>query len=165
MIILAIDPGSSLSAFVVYDIERKQIKDKRHCDNREVLAAIKGLREGTDIECMAIESVKSYGNIMGDTMLLTCEWIGRFIQVWDKRYIKLPRKTIVSRLCQNPRAKDSNVRQALIDRFSEGLESGGALGCKNKQGPLYGFKNDLWSALAVAVVGAEILSDPQAFLM
>jgi hypothetical protein len=40
------------------------------------------------------------------------------------------------------KAKDSNIRQALIDRF-------GDVGTKNNQGFFYGFKKDIWSAFAV----------------
>jgi hypothetical protein len=49
-------------------------------------------------------------------------------------------------LCNSPRAKDGNVRQALIDRV-------GPQGTKKGQGPTYGIKSHEWAALAVAVYG------------
>jgi hypothetical protein len=56
------------------------------------------------------------------------------------------RKDIKLHLCNSPRAKDANVRQALIDRI-------GPQGTKKNQGPTYGIKSHQWAALAVAVYG------------
>jgi hypothetical protein len=42
------------------------------------------------------------------------------------------------------KAKDSNIRQALIDRFGE-------VGVKARPGFFYGFKKDIWAAFAVGV--------------
>jgi len=47
------------------------------------------------------------------------------------------------------RAKDANIRQALIDRYGPGKDK--AIGQKKTPGPLYGFKSHEWAALAVAV--------------
>jgi len=55
-------------------------------------------------------------------------------------------------LCGVMKAKDGNIRQALIDRFP--ATGGGKIpqiGTKAKPGPLYGFSRDKWAALAVAV--------------
>ena len=42
------------------------------------------------------------------------------------------------------RAKDSNIRQALIDRF-------GVVGTKKNPGWFYGVSKDVWAAIAVGV--------------
>jgi hypothetical protein len=42
------------------------------------------------------------------------------------------------------KAKDSNIRQALIDRFGE-------VGIKKNPGWFYGFKKDIWQAYAVGI--------------
>ena len=47
-------------------------------------------------------------------------------------------------LCGQTKAKDTNVRQALIDRF-------GVVGTKKNQGWFYGFKADIWQAYALGV--------------
>jgi len=49
-------------------------------------------------------------------------------------------------LCNSSRAKDSNIRQALIDRFEPDLPPK----CRPK-GILKGISKDCWQALALAV--------------
>jgi hypothetical protein len=53
-------------------------------------------------------------------------------------------------LCGNARAKDANVRQALLDLYGDGTRQT-ACGVKSKPGPLYGIKKDEWAALAVGL--------------
>jgi hypothetical protein len=120
-------------------------------DNLTVLRVLDAYQ--AEAEVLVVEQIKSYGNVMGDSMIQTCVWIGRFIERWKNRFDLLPRKTIVTQLCNNSRAKDSNVRQALIDRWG-GKAS--AIGSAKAPRTLYGFKSDMWSALAIAVAWTEI---------
>jgi hypothetical protein len=62
--------------------------------------------------------------------------------------VLLPRRAVKLALCGDSRAKDANIRQALIDRFG-GKDA--AVGRKAAPGPLYGISRDVWSALAIAV--------------
>ena len=62
----------------------------------------------------------------------------------------LPRRAVKLALCGDSRAKDANIRQALIDRFG----GSAAVGRKAAPGPLYGITRDVWSALAIAVTYA-----------
>jgi hypothetical protein len=54
------------------------------------------------------------------------------------------RMKVKMHLCGNSRAKDGNIRQALIDRL-------GAPGKKKAPGPTFGVVADQWQALALAV--------------
>ena len=69
----------------------------------------------------------------------------------------LPRRAVKLALCGDSRARDANIRQALIDRFG----GSAAVGRKAAPGPLYGISRDVWSALAIAVTytlrGAQAL--------
>ena len=66
------------------------------------------------------------------------------------------RKDVKMHLCGSMRAKDTNIRQAIIDRYPA---SGGGkcpqIGTKKEPGPLYGVSKDIWSALAVAITYSE----------
>ena len=51
------------------------------------------------------------------------------------------------------RAKDSNIRQAVMDMYGSSKEV--AIGNKKKPGPLYGVVKDIWSSLAIAITHTE----------
>ena len=155
MIILAIDPGSAQSAFVVYNSETKEILDKGIEENNH-------LNHGRSIQIcdfLAIEMIASYGMPVGKTVFETCVWIGRFIEAWGgENWKKIYRIDVKMHLCKSTRAKDSNIRQAIIDRYPA---SGGGktpqIGTKAQPGPLDGVSKDVWSALAVAIFAAETI--------
>ena len=66
---------------------------------------------------------------------------------------KVYRTQVKLHICGTARAKDSNVRQALMDRYGSTREL--AIGKKKTPGPLYGFSADMWSALAIALTYKE----------
>ncbi len=89
--------------------------------------------------------IASYGLAVGKEVFETCVWIGRFIECFKCPFTwYIYRKEEKMNLCGSMKAKDSNIRQALIDRF-------GVVGTKREKGWFYGFKKDIWSAYAVGV--------------
>ena len=148
MRILAIDPGNEQSAFVFY--VNGEVIEHRILRNDMMLLKFGEFRPRL---LMAIEMVASYGMPVGKDVFETCVWIGRFIQKWGPEHShKVYRTDVKMHLCHTARAKDSNVRQALIDLYP--ATGGGKcpqIGIKSKPGPLYGVSKDVWSALAVAV--------------
>jgi hypothetical protein len=143
MRILAIDPGTTHSAYVIWDNKAQKILSFDIQENSKLLSTL--ILE--EFDWLAIEMIASYGMAVGASVFETCVWTGRFIQealYTCLRHTKLYRKDIKMHLCGNTRAKDGNVKQALIDRL-------GAPGKKKTPGPTYGLKKDLWQALAVAV--------------
>lgn len=100
-----------------------------------------------EYDITVIEMVASYGMPVGKEVFDTCVWIGRFTQQADeigKEYKYIYRKDEKMNICNSMKAKDSNIRQALIDRFGE-------VGTKKNPGWFYGFKTDIWQAYAVGV--------------
>ena len=150
--ILAIDPGPERSAWVEY--EQGILAAFGIDDNAALLARI----PRTAAERFAIESIASYGMAVGAEVFETCVWVGRLIQRWEDSAGWTPAQRVFRRdvklhLCGSARAKDANVRQALIDRYGPGKEK--AIGRKQSPGPLYGVSSHVWSALAVAVTVAD----------
>ncbi len=139
--VLAIDPGTTESAYVV--IEGGAIVENRKFRNDDMLSML-GARCGHITGHLAVEMVASYGMPVGAEVFETVLWIGRFIQAWQGGYTKVYRRDVKLHLCGSARAKDGNIRQALLDRF-------GAPGTKKNPGATYGISGDVWSALAVAV--------------
>lgn len=89
--------------------------------------------------------IASYGMAVGAEVFETCVWIGRFMQAHpDLNMHRIKRGDVKMHLCHSMRAKDANIRQALIDRL-------GAPGTKKNPGKTYGVSGDVWAALAVAV--------------
>ena len=66
--------------------------------------------------------VASYGMPVGKEVFETCVWIGRFkeLAIMNNKEVEyIYRKDEKMNICYSMRAKDSNIRQALIDRFGE----------------------------------------------
>src|SRR6185437_9690557 len=97
---------------------------------------------------LVVEEMEGFGMAVGKEVLRTCFWSGRFVQAWMGPSDLVTRKAVKLNLCGNTRAKDPNVRTALLDRFGPGKER--AIGNKSQPGPLYVVVKDLWSAVAIA---------------
>lgn len=153
MRIFAIDPGPKESAWVLWDGARILSSGKeRNSDLRLRVGLVSHRLPLPDI--CAIEMIASYGMAVGREVFETCVWIGRFLERWDcDPHARLVyRRDVKLHLCGSMRAKDPNVRQALLDRFGG---RAAAVGKKAAPGPLYGVSGDVWSALAVAITAAE----------
>jgi hypothetical protein len=147
VITLAVDPGTIRTAWLVYDPKEKRIVEFGHESNERFLERCRG-GYANGARHMAIEMVASYGMAVGAEVFATCVWTGRFIEAWSRlagtTHAEVFRKDVKLFLCNSLRAKDANIRQALIDRI-------GKPGTKRDKGPTYGVSGDVWSALAVAV--------------
>lgn len=152
MTIIAIDPGTTRSGVCVYDGSR--VISSGVMENGLVLAML----SISSHERLAVEMIASYGMAVGREVFETCVWIGRFQQAWPRpdEVEFIYRKDVKMHLCGTPRAKDPNVRQALLDLFAR--TGGGAIpqvGTKAKPGPLYGVSSHAWAALAVAITAYD----------
>lgn len=161
--ILAIDPGNKESAYIVYDTETMDIGAFGKISNQEMLNVM-----AQEAECaeMAIEMPACYGMAVGQTVFDTCRWVGIFQAAWGISatylvYRKSPNReqgidSVTMHLCKNTRAKDTNVRRAILDRYpATGGGKTPQVGIVSKPGPLFGISKDVWSALAVAITFAE----------
>lgn len=152
MRILAIDPGPNASACLGWDGEK--VFNIGMFDNEEILNSTPFFGQMYDL--ITIEMIASYGMGVGKEVFETCVWIGRFIERCQSLacpFKLVYRLQIKTHLCHSARAKDSNIRQAIIDRFG-GKDK--AIGKKANPGPLWGVKSHLWAALALALFTQDL---------
>lgn len=146
-VLIAMDPGPVRSAWA--QLAGDTLVEYAKQPNEEVLAMLSGHRGGSDV--LVIERIASYGMAVGAEVFETVYWSGRFAQAFGGRVERLPRMAVKMHLCHSSRAKDANIRQAIIDRY-------GGPACVRKGGKLYGVKADIWSALAVGLTWLDTYS-------
>lgn len=168
MRVLAIDPGTSQSAFVVWNSQWDPLSsavirgftpghvERCGIEPNETLVRMLQFRETTDMQgfdVAAIEMVACYGMAVGKEVFETCVWIGRMVERCRPEPRLIYRRDVKMHHCNSARAKDANIRQALIDKY-------GPCGTKSSPGVLYGVKSHLWSALAIATFISETAEQP-----
>ena len=156
--ILAIDPGPERSAWLLFSGGRP---DRFGIEPNATL--LRRLHEWHDearlgelpfLDHVVIEKVASFGMAVGAEVFETVRWAGRFEEAAQPLPVRLmPRLAVKVAICHDSRAKDTNIRRAVMDRF------GGDASIK-KGGPLYHVKADIWSALALAIAWSETHKEP-----
>lgn len=146
--VLAIDPGTTQSQFILWN---PLLGVVRHgfLKNEDLLEQL-GILCNSE-PSVVFEGIQSFGMPVGAETFETCIWIGRFWQKCVGNGINPTlafRKDVKLHLCGTTKAKDGNIRQALIDRYGEP-------GKKAAPGRLYGISGHAWSALALAVTFAD----------
>jgi hypothetical protein len=152
MLILAIDPGTKQSGWMMLDDGKPTFFGTD--GNAHVLNLIRDTCIQSFDLTIAIEKVESYGMAVGREVFETVHWSGRFHQMaasYSAHVLLIPRRQVKEAICHSPKANDATIRQALLDRFG-GSEAKGA---KSNPGPLYGVSGDVWSALALAITAQE----------
>lgn len=160
MNIIAIDPGPERSAILHWGGDC--IPFSAILQNAQLLADLDQNAFPTG-SVLAVEMVACYGMPVGREVFETCLWIGRFDHAWASNNLGeqdqlierttrlIERAKIKMHHCGTMRAKDSNIRQALIDKY-------GPPGTKKANGVTYGLKSHLWAAFALATYVSETLS-------
>ncbi len=158
MIVLAIDPGTTESGWVLHDSTygtERPLLDMGIEAHDDFLMHLPELVAQAD--CVAVEMIASYGMPVGASVFETCVYIGQLKQevrhcgVPEGRWQTVTRVGVKQALCyRTSKVTDGMVAQVLRDRLGE-------KGTKAFPGPLYGIKKHEWQALAVAVVVAERL--------
>ena len=151
MTVLAIDPGNTESAYCCVDSETLEPGFFGKVPNEQLLGYVMAF----SYDKLVIERISSYGMAVGKDVFETCEWIGRFTQAAlpaQAEYIY--RKEEKLHICQDSKARDANIRRALIDRFAKHDFQNGK-GTKKDPDWFYGFKADVWAAYSVAITFIE----------
>lgn len=162
---LSIDPGNIESGYaIISDIDYVPMSFGK-VENWLLLADLDELCFGFQVDNVVIEMISNYGRGMpaGASVFETCIWIGRFDNElrnlsYEPEFVK--RVPVKTHLCGSAKAKDSNVIQALIDRFAPNASNRGK-GTKRDPGFFYGFKADVWQAMALAVYAVDMAQASQ----
>ncbi len=148
MKIFAIDPGTLQSAYILWN--GKNVLEKGIVNNALLLETI---IPSLEMNLSIIEMVASYGMPVGKEIFETVRWIGRFEERiltvgYSKKVELVYRREVKLHHCHSAKAKDANIRQALVDKY-------GKPGTKKNPGVTYGITKDMWSAFALATYKME----------
>ena len=154
--ILAIDPGTTESGWVLYDPNCAQPAYDFAKERNAVVFQRLIERRFADNPTVVIEHFVSRGNRLGEDSLETIRWATRFESaVWFTTGAAphlVTRRTVQMWICESL-ADDAGIRRTLTDRF--GPERKVAVGSRAKPGPLFGLPPDCWQALALAITYNE----------
>lgn len=182
MRILALDVGTKTagSGVVLFDTS-VTAQDLVRSSNTTIVAC--GIWPNTVIEnrfvslaivdpltVLVFEGVSHHGNKAGRDVHRANLWIGRLFGVWRttlRRHLGAPEPVVIlartaaawmgaSRRTKKDPTIDSQVAQAVRDRFGGmGASRKDVCGTKNAPGPLYGFRGDVYRAMAVGIAYVE----------
>ena len=135
MRILAIDPGPTQSGWCVFDGQPVEAGIE---ENSSILFNIPLWESNHDALIIAV----------GNSAIDSIRWSRRFEKRWGSREVHYRHRfTVKAHICGEPRAKKANVRRGLLGRWPRGN--------KKNPGLTYGYKRDMWAALALAVTWWE----------
>lgn len=152
--ILAIDPGPTISGYVVVD----EVGIRGDVRPTQEVADILGLRMTKAPDVIAIERISPMGQRIGEETIATCIWCGELAQLARDRYptarvVLVPRAVVKRHLLgrSNAPGADAALRQVIVDRFGGVGGKAAAVGVKASPGPLFGLRSHCWQALALAL--------------
>jgi hypothetical protein len=126
----ALDPGTAQSA-MVWLTDDGRVSGQILANDQLLFELSEHARIGGPAH-LVIEEIQSFGMPVGREVFETVFWAGRFAEAWRggafHTWSLLSRRDVKLTLCGNARAKDPNIRQALIDRY-------GGKACTKKGGP------------------------------
>ena len=160
--ILAIDAGTTESGYAIMQFSKNDIQliAFGKTSNAHLLQIVKS----DSYDNMVYEQFQSFGMAVGESTIEAIIWNGRFLQAAidnKKPVYRVYRKEEKLWLCHSLKARDTNIRQALIDRYAK-IDKKNGKGTKKEPDVFYGVTKDVWSAIAVGVTWKEKLEDEQA---
>lgn len=147
--ILAIDAGTEQSGYCIMEYETYKPLLFGKIDNEELLQIV---IEGC-YDALVYEEFQSYGMPVGKSTIVSITWNGRFIQAavsMGKPFYPILRVEEKICLCGTTKAKDGNLRAAMIERFAS-FDFKNGKGTKKEPDWFYGFSKDAWTGAIIAV--------------
>lgn len=160
MRLLACDPGNEQSAFVLFDSIKFVPVGKWLLPNDQCRARMGDIdADHLVIELTPLYTLKTTGGhaYTPNQLALTAFESGRFAERWmmlsGNESTMFSRMDVKKHLLGRANGNDSQIRNAILDHYGGTRKS--AVGIKAKPGPLYGFRADMYAALAVAICYIE----------
>jgi len=145
---------------VLFDeCERKVVLSEAQATHETIIFMLQ--HDGIDSEnlTVACEGLQCFGMPVGKETFETAYNIGELRYLCFDQGIAFKmvfRSEVKNFLCHSAQAKDSNIRQAILDSFpATGGGTTPQVGTKKQPGPLFGVSSHSWSALAVALFAAH----------
>jgi hypothetical protein len=149
--LLAIDPGTTMTAYVIIDTNTRCPIQFDKIKNDALYKMIFDYYNNSYDE-MVIEMIASYGMRVGSEVFETCVAIGRLeaiAEMQNKPHHRIGRIDVKRNLTGRTTSKDKDIIAALTARY-------GCKGTKASPGQLYGFYGDIWSAYAVGITWIDM---------
>lgn len=155
--VLALDPGPVVSGAVLVRLREHYppllLQKWTGDDTGAMLKRFKTIPR----DVLAIEMIASYGMPVGAEVFETCVWIGRFLESSTSPVERITRNKVKNLICHSSRAKDANIRRAILDMYpATGGGKTPQIGTKKQPGPLCGMAKHAWPALALAIAYQRI---------
>ena len=155
MLTLGIDPGPVKSALVGLNSDGPTPL-RLLAPNGEIRDRLADYKGWAVEPCLAIEIPQPHRDFTPQSAIDTAVEAGRFIEAWGGPVRRVKRTDVKHHLYPHHKTKkhpevpgaDAGIRAVLLKRF-------GPKGTKANKGPMYGYKADIFAALAVAVCAAE----------
>ena len=123
--VAAFDPGTTKSAFILWDGSR--VRNSGIVENSALLELLKS-GDLMPYDFAAIERMANFGQRVGEEVLATVWWSGRFYEALSRKTeVTRPYRTAIKKHLGCGSGKDKHVRAALIAKH-------GKAGTKKKQG-------------------------------
>jgi hypothetical protein len=143
-VVLAIDPGTHESGYVLFD---GRVISAGVMGNDDLLKIVRDDRS----DILAIEGFKARGNVIDNNCVQTIRWEGRFLQAWGcpEDVVLIARQDVKKVLGLPGSSDDAKVNARLRELIGE-------KGTKANPGPTYGVASHAWAALGVAYAALRL---------
>lgn len=155
--VLSLDTGTLHTGYSITRHKKNKPPEVLDC-GISMNGDIKYLICGGNSDAIVMENFQCMGMPVGLSTFNSAVWLGRFIEAsltLDGRELVwlMHRSAVKVEICGTPRAKDANIRQAIIDMYPDNIGGGKCpqVGTSKQRGPLYGVTSHVWSALALAI--------------
>lgn len=137
--IIALDPGNTRTGWISLTeddsvVGHMKVHGHGHTPNIHIRQAFAAFRECHDDKTLLIECPRPAGQLMSAETMETLVEIGRFLQMWRGAWSFVFRVDVKKNLLGAAKGKDSQVTQALKDRFGGESRAVGGKKCDRCKG-------------------------------